>query len=51
MSAGKPLDPEWKRKLTECLSALGFIDVPFLQLTVNVSDGRVADVAIQTRYK
>jgi len=51
MSTEKPLDPKWKIKLTECLSALGFIDVPFLQLTVNVSDGRVADVVMQKRYK
>lgn len=47
----KPLDPDWKMKLTSCLSELGFIDKPCLQLTVNVTDRKVSDLTKQTRYK
>lgn len=45
------LDPEWKRKLTECLKEIGLLSAPFLQVTINVADYRVADVMKQERLK
>ncbi len=49
---GKPrLDPEWKRKLTECLKEIGLLSASHLQVTVNVADYRVSDVMKQERLK
>ena len=49
---GKPnLDPEWKRKLTECLKEIGLLSAPHIQVTVNVADYRVSDVMKQERLK
>jgi len=45
------LDPEWKRKLTECLKEIGLLSAPCLQMTVNVADSRVCDVTKQERLK
>jgi hypothetical protein len=45
------LDPEWKRKLTECLKEIGILSAPYLQVTVNVADYRVSDVTKQERLK
>jgi hypothetical protein len=45
------LDPDWKRKLTECMKELGLLSGPFLQLTINVADFRVTDVTKQERLK
>jgi hypothetical protein len=45
------LDPEWKRKLTECLKEVGLLSAPFLQVTINVADYRVCDVTKQERLK
>jgi hypothetical protein len=45
------LDPEWKRKLTECLKDIGLLSAPYLQVTVNVADYRVSDVMKQERLK
>ncbi|HEY6873585.1 MAG TPA: hypothetical protein VI298_12760 [Geobacteraceae bacterium] len=45
------LDPEWKRKLTECLKEIGLLSAPYLQVTVNVADYRVSDVTKQERLK
>ncbi len=45
------LDPEWKRKLTECLREIGLLSAPFLQVTINVADFRVCDVLKQERLK
>jgi hypothetical protein len=45
------LDPEWKRKLTECLSEIGLLSAPSLQVTINVADFRVSDVTKQERLK
>ncbi len=45
------LDPEWKRKLTECMKEIGMLSAPFLQVTINVADYRVADVMKQERLK
>jgi hypothetical protein len=45
------LDPEWKRKLTECLKEIGLLSAPCLQVTVNVADYRVSDVMKQERLK
>ena len=45
------LDPEWKKKLTECLREIGLLSAPFLQVTVNVADYRVSDVMKQERLK
>ena len=45
------LDPEWKRKLTECLKEIGLLSAPSLQMTINVADHRVADVTKQERLK
>ena len=45
------LDPEWKRKLTECMKEIGLLSAPHLQVTVNVADYRVCDVLKQERLK
>ena len=45
------LDPEWKRKLTECLKEIGLLSAPCLQVTINVADYRVCDVTKQERLK
>ena len=45
------LDPEWKRKLTECLKEIGLLSAPYLQVTINVADYRVSDVTKQERLK
>ncbi len=45
------LDPEWKRKLTDCMKEIGLLSAPFLQVTVNVADYRVSDVMKQERLK
>jgi hypothetical protein len=45
------LDPDWKRKLTECLKEIGLLSAPHLQVTVNVADFRVSDVMKQERLK
>ena len=45
------LDPEWKRKLTECMKEIGLLSVPHLQVTINVADYRVSDVMKQERLK
>ena len=45
------LDPEWKRKLTECMKEIGLLSAPCLQVTVNVADYRVSDVMKQERLK
>ena len=45
------LDPEWKRKLTECMKEIGLLYAPHLQVTVNVADYRVSDVVKQERLK
>lgn len=45
------LDPDWKRKLTECLKEIGLLSAPYLQVTVNVADYRVSDVMKQERLK
>jgi len=45
------LDPEWKRKLTECMKEIGLLSAPCLQVTVNVADYRVAEVMKQERLK
>ncbi len=45
------LDPEWKRKLTECMKEIGLLSAPYLQVTVNVADYRVSDVMKQERLK
>ena len=45
------LDPEWKRKLTECLKEIGLLSAPHIQVTVNVADYRVSDVMKQERLK
>ena len=45
------LDPEWKRKLTECMEEIGLLSTPCLQVTVNVADYRVSDVMKQERLK
>ena len=45
------LDPEWKRKLTECMREIGLLSAPSLQVTVNVADYRVSDVMKQERLK
>jgi hypothetical protein len=45
------LDPEWKRKLTECMKEIGLMSAPFLQVTINVADYRVADAMKQERLK
>jgi len=45
------LDPEWKRKLTECMKEIGLLSAPHLQVTVNVADYRVSDVMKQERLK
>jgi hypothetical protein len=45
------LDPEWKRKLTECMKEIGLISAPHLQVTINVADYRVCDVTKQERLK
>ena len=45
------LDPEWKRKLTECLMEIGLLSVPCMQVTINVADYRVCDVMKQERLK
>ena len=45
------LDPEWKRKLTECMKEIGLLSGPYLQLTINVADYRVSDVVKQERVK
>jgi len=45
------LDPEWKRKLTECLKEIGLLSAPYLQVTINIADYRVSDVMKQERLK
>ncbi len=45
------LDPEWKRKLTECMKEIGLLSAPYLQVTINVADFRVSDVMKQERLK
>ncbi|HJV66957.1 MAG TPA: hypothetical protein VJ550_14590 [Geomonas sp.] len=45
------LDPEWKRKLTECLKEIGLLSSSYLQVTINVADYRVSDVMKQERLK
>jgi hypothetical protein len=45
------LDPEWKRKLTECMKEIGLLSAPCLQVTVNIADYRVADVLKHERVK
>ena len=45
------LDPEWKRKLTECMKEIGLLSAPHLQMTINVADYRVCDVTKQERLK
>jgi hypothetical protein len=45
------LDPEWKRKLTECMKGIGLLSAPHLQVTVNIADYRVCDVMKQERLK
>ena len=45
------IDPEWKRKLTECMKEIGLLSAPFLQVTVNVADYQVSDVMKQERLK
>ena len=45
------LDPEWKRKLTDCMKDIGLLSVPYLQVTINVADYRVSDVTKQERLK
>lgn len=50
-AANPGLDPEWKRKLTECLKEIGLLSSPCLQVVVNVADYRVCDVTKQERLK
>jgi len=45
------LDPDWKRKLTECMKTIGLLSAPHLQVTVNIADYRVSDVTKQERLK
>ena len=45
------LDPEWKRKLTECMREIGLLSAPCLQVTINIADYRVCDVTKQERLK
>jgi hypothetical protein len=45
------LDPEWKRKLTQCMMDIGLLSAPYLQVTINVADYRVSDVMKQERLK
>jgi hypothetical protein len=45
------LDPEWKRKLTDCMKDIGLLSVPYLQVTINIADYRVSDVMKQERLK
>ncbi len=45
------LDPEWKRKLTDCMKEIGLLSAPHLQVTINVADYRVCDVMKQERLK
>jgi hypothetical protein len=45
------LDPEWKRKLTDCMKEIGLLSAPYLQVTINVADYRVSDVMKQERLK
>jgi hypothetical protein len=49
----KPLDPEWKAKLSECMCQVGLIDASrsHAQVIVNVADGKVKDATKQVRYK
>jgi len=49
--ANAGLDPEWKRKLTQCLKEIGLLSAPCLQVTINVADYRVSDVTKQERLK
>ncbi|WP_198013113.1 hypothetical protein [Citrifermentans bremense] len=45
------LDPDWKRKLTECMKVIGLLSAPHLQVTVNIADYRVCDATKQERLK
>ena len=45
------LDPEWKRKLTQCMIDIGLLSAQCLQVTINVADYRVSDVMKQERLK
>ncbi|MBJ6801591.1 hypothetical protein [Geomonas propionica] len=45
------LDPEWKRKLTQCMKEIGLLSAPHLQVTVNIADYRVCDAVRNERMK
>uniref|UniRef100_C6DZ13 Uncharacterized protein n=1 Tax=Geobacter sp. (strain M21) TaxID=443144 RepID=C6DZ13_GEOSM len=45
------LDPDWKRKLTDCMTGIGLLSAPHLQVTINIADYRICDVTKQERLK
>ena len=45
------LDPDWKKKLTECLKDVGLLTAPHLQVTINIADYRVCDAMKNERMK
>jgi len=47
----KKLDPEWKKKLSECMKEIGILDIPHGQITVHFADYKVAEAVKQQRYK
>jgi len=47
----KSLDPEWKKKLTECMLTVGLIDVPYGQLIVNWADFKVGNAEVKKTLK
>ncbi len=47
----RTLDPEWKRKLTDCMKEIGLLSAPHLQVTVNIADYRVCDAVRNERMK
>jgi hypothetical protein len=47
----KKLDPDWKKKLSDCMKEIGMLDMPFGQITVHISDSKVSEALKQERYK
>jgi hypothetical protein len=45
------LDPDWKKKLTDQLKALGLLTFSFGQINLNVADGRIVDAVRQDKLK
>jgi hypothetical protein len=52
MSAGKPLDPEWKKKVTEDLKTLGLMKPDFTgQMVIDCNQGGITVLTISEKIR